>query len=230
MAGTLAIDAGDTVRLIDGREVVVDSVSTWYEDREGRHDGPWALLVSPDGFENVHFDEVEYVVSRNEHRCVLCGSGVTAKDPEKYPYCRACHYTGNAAEQIGADAWAPLREAFPEANVTVEHTGGGCFWLAVYFPDDKGFHYAMTNGEASLPEEDGAYIRNGWGYVGRHYYDYEADPNGEHPDYNGTPILEADGVWDSDGDPNYWEEYPAHCLTDEQVIEAIRQDRKSRGF
>lgn len=166
--------------------------------------------------------------------CVTCGNIVTAIDPVKFPYCKNCFYTGRAFEHLRADQLTPFREAFPEAGIAVEHTGGGCFWLAVTFPDDDVF-YALTDGEACLPSvertgEAETPIRDGWGYVGRYAATYGEDDG--HPDADGTTIS-APAYGDNPGgsgvDPSlYWDEYPKHCLTDERVIEIIRKDREGR--
>jgi hypothetical protein len=113
--------------------------------------------------------------------CILCGAGVTSKDPGRYPYCRLCHYTGAAAEHQRADTLRLMEGLLPGARVGIDHTGGGCFWMAVRFPDSDRF-YAMTDGDAGLP--DGM---QDWRYLGRH-----TDRDDEHdPDYNGTCLYDG---------------------------------------
>lgn len=139
--------------------------------------------------------------------CKICGGTVTATDPDAYPYCSVCHYTGRAAEAQREEQLKWFGEQFPAAEVRIDHTGGGCFWLAVQFPDEKRF-YVATDGEASLPKTP----RGGWGYVGRH------SDNENDPDFDGTPIVS----WldPDDGAERY---------TDEQVVAAIRGDREEEA-
>lgn len=165
----------------------------------------------------------------HEHRpCTICHTNpVTATAPD-VDYCRSCFYTGRAHERANAAQVEPFRKAFPDAHVGVEHTGGGCFWLAVRWTDEP-YYYALTDGEAGMPsapigadpELDTHPVNNGWGYVGRHT---DADGLEDTEEYNGVQIL---GPTVPEG-ADYWHEYPAHCITDEQAIEAIRKDRAAR--
>lgn len=142
--------------------------------------------------------------------CTLCGGEVTAKDPVRYPYCRTCHYTGAAAEHIRGEQIAYFEKAFPGSRVAIEHTGGGCFWLAIRWPDSEKY-IVLTDGEAALPTDpdtDDA-IRGGWGYVGRHD-DTDEESNA---DYEGSPLYFGEAAF---GDPS-------QGLTDEQAVELIRE-------
>jgi len=64
--------------------------------------------------------------------CKYCGDQVTSTDLT-YEVCRACHYSG----RVHADQFAPLiadLDALAPAGTVAaypEHTGGGCWWLAV---------------------------------------------------------------------------------------------------
>jgi hypothetical protein len=142
--------------------------------------------------------------------CTLCGGEVTAKDPARYPYCRTCHYTGSAAEHIRVDQVQFFAAAFPEAEVSIEHTGGGCMWLAIRWTDAPKY-IVLTDGEACLPEtDDGEPVRGGWGYVGRHD-DTDDESN---PDYEGTELWHG----------GYADEAAAvERLSDEAAVEMIRE-------
>lgn len=211
------ISLGDVVRLRNGEEIRVRGVSDWYEDREGRHDGPWVIAYPYDRYLLADVDEV---VRRNERRCRFCGEGVTATS-ETVDYCEGCHYSGQAATASRDEQIARMAAAIGDGVFGwVEHTGGGCFWLAFRFPGDPSY-YVATNGEASLPcstEDDSPLLSGGWGYVGRHN-----DTDG-HPDYEGTTLRYA-----AEADV-YWDEYPKHSMSDQDVVDAIRNDReKFRG-
>lgn len=200
--------------------------------------------------------------------CAICGDEVTSRVPEKYPYCMVCHYTGRAAEHLRAEQIERFRKALPECTVAIEHTGGGCFWLAVYPPGEQApghdpKFYIATDGEANVPSmyrcpecaeptkagegEDyrSAYCPThgrvdavdvpmqggGWGVVCRQDYTEPEDGSTEYnEDYEGTVVLEAtvDGE-SSFASDRYWNEYPQHCLSDEQVIAAIKADLVRRG-
>ncbi len=168
-------------------------------------------------FDRVHPEETggvpgtEYlgirIVERVSQPCATCGAEAQ-NSPEsyaKYPYCRTCHYVGNAAEhEHEADLFA-FREAFPDANVGVEHTGGGCFWLAFRWEDDP-LYYIATAGEAELPDDDR--WDDGWGVVCAYMDDVEDD--------EGRIIAQSDHFGDN-GDPTF--------LTKLDVIAAIGHDR-----
>lgn len=216
---------GDTVRLVSGETIVVSHVSLAYEDRSGLHEGPW---VSARGgrLGQHHLNEVVEVVAVNPYSCKLCGDGCTSNNPEKYPYCKNCHYTGAAAEDVRAGMLAEMKEISGADEVGIWHTGGGCFQLTFTWKDTPHYSWASTDGEASLPsDEDGNPIRDGWGWVGRYFYNPDNDQgSSSHPDYEGSNVLEPTlGAFGEDSD-RYWNEYPAHCLTDQQVAEAARDD------
>jgi hypothetical protein len=175
-----------------------------------------------------------------------------------YDFCRNCFHTGQADELLRSDQLDDLRARMPGWTVGVEHTGGGCFWLAFYPPNhdpERHTHYAATDGEASLPtgpnpdaEADDAAagtrsevpIRGGWGYVGRYFYSTDDAEWNEHPDMEGTIILDAkptgletrtvthavtgEAVTYEAASDLYWTEYPKHSRTDDEVVEAILAD------
>lgn len=202
--------AGDTIRLADGTTAVVETPTiTSYTDSTGTHEGPFVGLLP--GFHNVRPEEVVAVVERNPHSCVLCGGGVTSKDPAKYPYCRSCHYTGASAEVANADVLNTLRSLLPdEAEVGIEHTGGGCFWMAVRFPGEP-FYWCATEGEASIPD-----FAKGeqWGLVCR----YADDENDD--EYDGV-ILLATNSYEPEA------EYEVGNISHEQLCLAITNDRET---
>lgn len=166
------------------------------------------------GSEWLEIEEVE----RPSQPCTTCGteSQQSSEEYEKYPYCRNCHYTGVAAEDKHADQLAPFKEAFPDAKVVIEHTGGGCFWLAFYWEGDHYFYTATE--ESELPDS----WADGWGYLCRNYNDgTDTQEEWDHPDYYGTLILE--GKRDDDG-------VLAEGFTPDEMIQAIREDRDSRAL
>lgn len=162
--------------------------------------------------------------------CAICGGEVTAKAPAEYPYCRTCHYTGRAEERIRAEQIERFKAAFPSArSVAVEHTGGGCFWLAIRFEDDPKY-YVLTDGEAALPTQNVADLDadpqaedwrpipdGGWGYVGRHD-DTEVEANYESGDYEGTALSFDEDALASGG------------LSDEQAIAVVKADISARSM
>ena len=209
--------AGDTVLLKDGKQAVVDSpLITSYTDREGEHLGPFVGLK--DGYRHVRLEEVVAKVASNPHSCQICGGGVTSKDPEKYPYCRSCHYTGQVAEREHAEVISKLGSLLgADAIVCIEHTGGGCFWLAVRY-DGSPFYWIATDGEASIPDfAKGA----SWGIVCRYAdeevaVDIDAGDGSVWNEYEGLPLLGSEG-YDDTG---------VGTLTHEQVAQAILADRE----
>lgn len=139
-------------------------------------------------------------------KCKLCGTGVTAKDPERYPYCLICHYTGAAASDIRKAQLQRMRQALGGIHVhpVIWHTGGGCFMLAIRFAEDPGY-YCATDGNAGLPHDDDGYAlpEGGWGYVAYAASDEDEDPTML------LPLQEG-------GEASY---------SDEQVLAAIREHR-----
>lgn len=161
--------------------------------------------------------------------CLTCGAeevGVKAH-ASGFDYCRNCFHTGRAYEDTRRAHLEELKAELPGWEVGIEHTGGGCFWLAFYPPNGNGYFYTATDGEASLPTVDGQPIRDGWGYLARNFYsnDREADPSvsEDHPDYEGTIVAEAFAPADPDHD-RYWNEYPKHCLSDAEIVAAMLAD------
>lgn len=220
MTEDLDIQNGDTVRLRNGETIVVRDTFDSYRDVDGEHEGPF-LHAMGENLDRYLVADVIEVVDANPNRCDICGNGVTSKNPEKYPYCQSCHYTGQASQAIYADVHQPIRDAFPDAEVSVWHTGGGCFMLSVKFDGDEGY-YGLTEGEASLPADPktGEPIPDGWGLVMR----YENDESDE-----GRVLLVAyddDAGADGIGSDRYWDEYPTHAYATEQVVAAIRADRE----
>lgn len=172
------IDRGDVVRLPGGETMTVRSVYDSYHDADGEHVGPF---VSGADY-RLHWPVADVeLVAVNANRCEICGGGVTSPDPAAYPYCETCHYTGAVATLLRGKQIARFEQALPGAHVSVEHTGGGCFWMAVRF-EEHADYYVFTDGEAELPEQE----NGGWRYVGLHS-DVEDSPH-----YEGTPIRTRD--------------------------------------
>lgn len=194
--------------------------------RREEHDLQGFAVVAPDGSE-VDWDSDLARVQKMADRlnalypteadivpCRVCGAVVTSGDPTRYPYCRTCHYVGNASEDVRADSLYAFRVAFPDADVHIDHTGGGCFWMSIRW-DGSDVYYALTDGEASLPtDSEGNPVRDGWGYVGRYCDDESSD------DYEGFTVREADGDAPQD-----------HTLgmTDAEVIAIVRADIAARA-
>lgn len=200
-APTPVVGQGDTVRLRDGTEIVVRHTYDSYTDVSGEHEGPF--VAGADYRERHLLADVAEVVACNAHRCEICGGGVTSANPEEYPYCESCHYTGAVAERQREEQLYRFRAAFPDGTADVEHTGGGCFWLAVRF--GEGDYYVLTDGEASLPEQ----ANGGWRYLGLHSDDEKS------PHYEGTEIR-------------YLAEGSDDALSDEAAIRDIRRHRKGQ--
>ena len=149
------------------------------------------------------------MAASTEITCLSCGCcEVTAKNPERYPYCRNCHYTGVAAEHIRGEQLGRFRAAMPEAKIAIEHTGGGCFWLAFYFDGEPAF-YTATDANGVLPTDPDleATREGGWGLVCRNGNDEDS------PDYDGTPILDS-----------------RIGVSDEEIVRVIRTDRERQNF
>lgn len=154
------------------------------------------------------------IVERAAQPCKSCG-GECENKPEsyaKFPYCRSCYYVGAADEDIHMNDLALFRSSFPDACVGIEHTGGGCFWLAFRWEGDPAF-YIATAGEASLPDDDR--WNDGWGVVCR----YTEDEDGYMGDDECVVLRESD-FYGENGRPTF--------LTKRQVIAAIKKDRKER--
>src|SRR5262245_63947730 len=125
------IRMGDIVRLRNGELVEVDSVTNWYADRNGRHDGPF---VTTRQFDHYLIADVTEIVTPNSRRCVYCGNGVTSPNPD-VDFCRNCHYSGTPQEFARNEQISKL-ELDTNASCSVDHTGGGCFWLSFRFADE----------------------------------------------------------------------------------------------
>ena len=211
--------AGDVVRLADGQTATVEGETAWYADSTGRHEGPWITLLP--SYSHVRPEEVVAVVERNTNSCSLCGGGVTSKDPEKYPYCKSCHYSGAVATTVTyVEELSTLRGLLPEAEVVIEHTGGGCFWLRVWWDSDPNFYWCATEGEASIPDFSDGEL---WGIVCRYAEESVAEPEqvGEvwMNEYEGIPILTDDAVL-------AYEEGAKGSLSHEAIAKAILDDRE----
>ena len=160
-------------------------------DRWGEHPGSEYLEI--------------VVVERDSYPCVLCAGEVTSKNPERYPYCRSCHYTGSAAEHIRDDQMTYFIESVPWAeSITIDHTGGGCFWLAFRF-SDRSEYVIATDGEAALPADDASGewipVRGGWGAV----------------------AVMDDERYDEESPMLFYSLTPESSkLTDEQLVELVR--------
>jgi len=155
------------------------------------------------------------IVEVHEDRplCKVCGRHVvTSKDPVRYPYCKNCHYVGSASEDIRSESITFFRSEFPDHLVSIDHTGGGCFWMSIRSESSPAY-YALTEGEAGLPTDtDGNPVRGGWGAIG-FYADEDDDGSGD----DNLVYYNAD-----------WYELPETCLTDAQAVEAIRAHMKAR--
>jgi hypothetical protein len=138
---------GDTVRLRDGRTVVVDSKTSMYRDLDGDHEGPF--VTTRPALAHHPLAEVVEVVERNERVCRFCGEGVTSTNPE-IDYCRGCHYTGRAAEAKREALLFAVRSIPDVTDASVWHTGGGCFLLAVTAKDGR--FISVSDEDANVPE------------------------------------------------------------------------------
>ena len=196
---------GDFVRLNSGDVIEVDSIAAKIYDAEGEHVGPFVTAKGRYG-DRIRVSDVAEIVERNERVCSICETeGVTSTNPD-VDFCRNCHYTGAAEERRRGEQLFRFRLAFPDADVGIEHTGGGCFWLSIRFGDSHDY-YVLTDGEASLPDVDPA-EGGGWRYVGLHNDD-EGSPH-----YNGTPLRFIE-----DEDPDV-------ALSDAEAIRDVRRDLK----
>jgi len=179
-------------------------------DSRKRYDREFTMENS-DGIPGRDYLTIQ-IVERDSQPCKVCG-GEATNTPEQYagyPYCRNCYHTGSAADDQHMNDLSYFRQAFPDAEVGVEHTGGGCFWLAFRWEDDPVF-YCATAGEAELPDDDR--WSDGWGIVCR----YEPDADG---DYEESKVVAESDPFGELGDPTF--------LTKRQVIAAIKKDRKER--
>jgi hypothetical protein len=98
-------------------------------------------------------DYLEIVeVERESNPCRYCGAEVQASD-SKIDYCRGCYYSGTSLEEGCRPALDLLDQIPGGKGATVWHTGGGCFALAVDFPDET--YVMVTDGDAGVTDEDG---------------------------------------------------------------------------
>lgn len=150
--------------------------------------------------------------------CRNCGVyAVTSKDPEAFPYCKGCFYTGASHEHMYGPALARIAEGVPGWEASVWHTGGGCFAVAVTPTDfEEGVeYYFLTDGEAGLLGlETGAAAP--WGFVGR-LRDTE----------DGTDVVELHSAEILGGGDDGYEYGDPGALTTEEVIAGIRRDIES---
>jgi len=232
----------------------MDSFHLTYEDAdEARrervlHTSEWGDLVGAEWLDIV-------AVERESKPCSICGEEVQSDNPET-DFCRTCFYTGRAAERSREDQIDSFRSQLPGADIAVEHTGGGCFWLAFRWEGDPKY-YVATNGEASLPSvkvtdpETGKerwedIVTGGWGYVGRHD-DTEPEDwdtfDETKSDYYGHPLRWAGPTspgtkYDAEAPEwvaynaaveAHWQAYPANTLSDDDVVAAIEIDRANRN-
>ena len=166
------------------------------------------------------------VIERESLPCSVCGGERENPVESTYTYCRSCHYTGAASEHIRADQMLYFRTQLPEAEIGIEHTGGGCMWLAFHFPDLPGREFlAATDGEASLPSEhneetdEWEAIRGGWGYCGVQYDCIDPCPN------------DSSCCGAGEGPTLFWVDYPEDgsdrdpdsLISDEELVKVIKQ-------
>ena len=179
-------------------------------DARKRYDREFTMENS-DGIPGRDYLTIQ-IVERDSQPCKLCGNEATNKPEQfaEYPYCRNCYHTGSAADDQHMNDLAYFRRAFPDAEVGIEHTGGGCFWLAFRWEDDP-FYYAATAGDACVPEA-GKWA-DGWGAV----FCYHSDE--DHPDYEGRMLLYRE-LWTEGPDPEI------AGFTKRQVVAAINKDWK----
>ena len=198
------------------KERQLESLTTYFRSREEAdthvagcemfkigHEGPIP------GIEYLEIQEVE----RDSHPCSLCGGEVTAKDPVKYPYCRSCHYNGLAAEHLRSEQMEFFASQLgPSGGAAyIEHTGGGCMWLAFRWEDEVEF-YTSTMTDAFLPEdEEGNPIRDEWGLVAMQY-----------------DLEEKWDEFDMLHDSGYEPDLKCPRLTDAELVKLILEHRSVR--
>lgn len=171
------IRMGDVVLLTNGNTIRVARVFEYFGDRDGEHVGPWVATNQWD--ERYLVSDVAEILIPNPRLCRFCGNGVTAKS-DATDFCSICFYTGRAFEDMYADRIAAVQEGLPDGwEAHVEHTGGGCFWLAVRSPHSARY-YALTAWDAQLPDENEG---EDWGCIYRYH------ENERHPDYEGAMVA-----------------------------------------
>jgi hypothetical protein len=129
------------------REAMAFVESHPHEVHHAPHTGEPAVTTE---FETVYKGEIAAIVP-----CVTCkeaGRGetiVTAKEPRKYPYCKHCHYTGDAGTHMNRKTIDRINRLLPKGwESSVWHTGGGCMAVGISRTDVQGAdHYLMTGGD-----------------------------------------------------------------------------------
>jgi len=112
----------------------VEHKSTSYIDRDGEHPGPF---VSGRGFDERYLlSDVVEIVACNARRCVYCGEGVTATNPET-DFCSGCYYSGTAFNGIYAEFLGKITRVPGVRDASFWHTGGNCWLLAVRLMDGR---------------------------------------------------------------------------------------------
>jgi len=174
----------------------------------------------PDGLAGDQY--LEIVVQKIDwFPCKTCGGHVTAKDPLKYPYCRSCHYMGTAEEDVREAQLYDFRVAVPECDIGIEHTGGGCMWLAFHHPDKREFLIA-TDGDACLPDDDdGNAVRDGWGCVMLQQGCATSCNTGGECDGLCDGYMEL--LWRRDEDGDEGDQWCVRNITDAEIIEQARK-------
>src|SRR4030095_8511951 len=83
--------------------------------------------------------------------CETCGAEAVGfkAHANGFDYCRNCYYTGRAYAALRGGQISALETAMPGWTVSVDHTGGGCFWMSFTPPDSGGYFYAATDGEST---------------------------------------------------------------------------------
>lgn len=140
------ITAGDWVRLVDGREVKVDGLTTEWGDRTGTYKGEWITIGHPQWIHIPIADVVE-VSRKNEHLCIYCGGGVTS---DKVDFCRICWATGRHDTELRSTLITMLKEIDGVKEASVWQTGGGCMCLGITL--DDGRLITCTEFDAQVPE------------------------------------------------------------------------------
>jgi hypothetical protein len=134
--------------------------------------------------------------------CRFCGGEVTSLVRTE-EVCRTCYFLGKTHEEGYAPLLARLRESFPAATISIDHTGGNCWGLAIRCPSGR-FLFAT----AAIETNDG-----------------EWDIDSSLPDENERWAL---GFY-SDDDEGFMGGEPQHMaypLTDEQLEEQVAAQAK----
>ena len=185
--------------LEEAQERIERSVMT---DRNGEHPG-------------IEYLEI-LVIERDSHPCSLCGNERENDPDSTYTYCRSCHYSGGAAEDLREGQMDFFRTQLVGSGGTVgiEHTGGGCMWLAFRWKDEVEF-YTATMTDAFLPEdEDGNAIRHEWGMLCMQYDSEER--------WEEFEVLHDSGYEDDAGG------LKKPRLTDQQLVTIVLAHRQER--